>query len=645
VALFFFVIVNVIGFLISVMSVNEEYYMISYGSRAHDMIANVIKGYADMFMGASILNIIFTIVLGALLGIGGFVYLDNRVKVDFYESMPQKRGSKYSVIWLSGLLIYAGSYIIGMLLNYGILVASGYGDVFSMAEAVRAFAILFTFFVGVYHLAILSVLLTGTLFISVCAFAALSLYELVVRWIIIMLKDDFFTYAHTIYDDYTPLLSPYGLLSLIMRDMADKFSIMPHMCMLIIFDLALLVLNYVLYHKRPLEAAGKTMVFRITRPVIKLLITVPVAVFVADIVYGILKDSSSGTLKATLFTVIVTVIAAILASALIQGIFEQDIRLAFKKKLNWFLCSAAALLIFFGFRGDLINLDRFVPTPSMVSSVAFYPQGYGNRYSAVTPELTTEDLEAFIRKNMYITDAAAMCDLAKLSIGRFDGEMDLLDEDEYPDTGLFETAIVYFRLKNGHTMSRVYQIPVKDEEAIGLIGRIMDTKEFRYGFYDFDKYDLEAAVRETKLTDLNARYTDGVWSESFTPDEILEMIALYRQDLEECTYADKLDEYPEGHVILDIATKERWGGCYEYDLAIYPCMKNSMGYIKGKGYDRSTMELRDQIVGITVTNYHNDEVDEYYNSLPEGEDPDYEYVDSLTKVQYYYDDADIDKLL
>ena len=40
-----------------------------------------------------------------------------------------------------------------------------------------------------------------------------------------------------------------------------------------------------------------------------------------------------------------------------------------------------------------------------------------------------------------------------------------------------------------------------------------------------------------------------------------------------------------------------------------------------------------------------DEVDEYYNSLPEGEDPDYEYVDSLTKVQYYYDDADIDKLL
>ncbi|MBR5407225.1 MAG: hypothetical protein IK111_06200, partial [Lachnospiraceae bacterium] len=125
VALFFFVIVNVIGFLISVVSVNEEYYMISYGSRAHDMIANVIKGYADMFMGASILNIIFTIVLGALLGIGGFVYLDNRVKVDFYESMPQKRGSRYSVIWLSGLLIYAGSYIIGMLLNYAILVASG----------------------------------------------------------------------------------------------------------------------------------------------------------------------------------------------------------------------------------------------------------------------------------------------------------------------------------------------------------------------------------------------------------------------------------------------------------------------------------------------------------------------------------------
>ncbi|MCR5357279.1 MAG: DUF6449 domain-containing protein [Lachnospiraceae bacterium] len=645
VALFFFVILNVVGFLISMMSLNTDYYMRTYGSRANAMLGEAVKGFADMFMGVSAINISFTIVLGALLGIGGYVYLDNRAKVDFYESMPLKKGSRFSVIWLSGLIIYAGSYLIGMLINYGILTASGFGSVYPIAEALRSFIILFAFYIGVYHLAILSVILTGTGFSAVCAFAVLSLYELVIRGITVLLKNDFFRYAHTIYDDYTPLLSPYGLLSLILRSIADEMPMMPQMCKLCAFDFVLLILCYILYHKRPLEASGKTLAFKRLKGILKLLITVPVAVFVADLVYGILDESSTDTFKASVVTVFVAILTAILASALIQGIFEQDIRLAFKKKLNWLLCSALALLIFFGFREDWIGLDRFVPSPSMVNTIAFYPQGYDNRYSGVDGDLEWEDLESYIRRNMYIYDASTMCDLAKLSIQRYDAEMEVLGEDEYPETGMFEYAVVYYRLKNGHTMCRQIQVPVKDEAAIDMLDKLMSSYEFKSGFYDMDKYDIRTAVNNTRMNDLSSRYSDGVWEESLTQDELNDLIELYMDDVYRCTFKDRLDEYPNGHITFMLAANDRYGRLIDYDLPIYPCMTGTMDYLKAHGHDKSTLDLREYITGISVTNYHNDEVDEYYDSLPEGEDPDYEYLESLNKSWYYDDPADIDAII
>ncbi len=640
VALFFFVVINVVGFLISVMAVDTEYYIKNYGERAHEMLVWLMKDYAGMFMGTSALNILFTTALAIFLGIGGFAYLNNRTKIDFYESMPLKKGRRFSVIWLSGIIIFAGSYLIGMFINYGILVGAGYGEAYSMGEALRSFVILFAFFMGVYHLAILSVMLTGTTFVSVCAFVSLSIYEVAMRYICITYRDAFFRYSHTITEDYIPRLSPFGLLSFVLTDINMKTSSMLHMMLLGLFDLALLILCYVLYHKRPLETAGKTIVFKHTKPVIRLLLTIPVGAFVANIVYAILKDSSKNSMKAVLFTVLVTVLASILASALIQGIFEQDIRLAFKNRLNWVLCSAVAILMFFGFKYDWIRLDRYIPTPSMVSSAILLPEGYGNRFEGLEPDLSSTYLEDYSRKYMYLTDADSVCSLARLAIKTYDNEMALLGEDEYPEGGKFEIATVFFRLKNGHTMSRTLQIPVKDDMTITLLDKIMDTDEFRHGYYDIYNYDIEKAIRGTKINELDARYTDGIWSKSFTPDEIIELVSLYKKDLEESTYKDRLDEFPKGHVQFMINTNDRYGRCSDYDFSIYPCMKNCMDYIASKGYDVSTMDYRDDITLITVTRYHNDEADEYYESLEEGEEPDYDYVDSLRQTVFY----DIDKI-
>ncbi|MCR5508788.1 MAG: DUF6449 domain-containing protein [Lachnospiraceae bacterium] len=644
VALFFLVIMNVISFLISVMSINTESYTLTYGARAREMMEKVVRGYAESFMGVSGLNIFYTALIAAILGIWGFAYLNDRVKIDFYESMPAKKGRRFSVIWVNGLVIFAASYIVGMLINYGILTAAGYGNVFSMGEALQAFFILLAFFAGVYHLAILSEVLTGTTFITVCAFVVLSCYEIIMRGIVIMLKQDFFDYVHTMSGDLLPAISPYGIFGYVLNDLDDTGSMMPHMLYLIVFDLALLILVYVLYHKRPLEAAGKTIAFKGLKPVLKFLLTIPVGLFVADIVYGILKDSSKNTFKASAITIIVTVIASILVSALIQGIFEQDIRLAFRKKLNWVLGSVAALLIFFGFRGDWLNIDRYVPSPSMVNSAVFIPQGYDGKYTFLDSDLDMLDMEEFAVRYMHLTDAGTVCDITRLSMDRYDKEMEILGEGEYPESGMFEYAVVIFRLKNGHTMSRAIQVPVKDETVTDLLDTLLSSKEFKDGYYDFNRFDIDEAISMTTAKNLDARYTDGVWRKPLTVEETIEFMDLYMKDIEDISYKDRLEEYPKGHVIFCIDTRDRYDRTMEYDIPVYPCMKGCAEYITKKGLDTETMDYKDEITGITVTNYHNKETDEYYNSLGEDEEPDDEILNSLNTTVFYDVDS-IDQIV
>ena len=156
--------------------------------------------------------------------------------------------------------------------------------------------------------------------------------------------------------------------------------------------------------------------------------------------------------------------------------------------------------------------------------------------------------------------------------------------------------------------------------------------------YCYGKNMLKFFVAE--INELDARYTDGIWSKSFTPDEITELVRLYSEDLAEGSFRDRLDVYPSGHVMFMIVDPtDRYGRCCDYDLAIYPCMKRCVDYIKAKGYDVSTMDYSDHINVINITCYHTDEVDEYYDSLEEGEDPDFDYVNSLTTTEYY--DADM----
>lgn len=617
------IVFPLLTFLIFIMSIDEAQYVINYGVNAESAIRRDVYRYASMFVGASGgVKVVILTLMAALSAFGGFSYLNDRVKIDFYESMPQKKGSRFIVIWLNGVIMYVLTYIIGMLLCFAVLTISGYGDVYSMGAALADFGRVTLYFLGVYHLFIFSMMITGTSFAGLCAFVVLSGYEVVVRLLVWGYRSFFFRYDYTLSEFVTPVASPYGLYYALAIEL-DRAKGYPlkYFLALGILDAALLVLAYLVNLKRPREKAGKTLVFKWTATPLKLLIAVPSVMIVSLIAAQTMSGSSTLSGRNTAIIALIAVVASVIICALLQGIFELDVREAFRKRLHWVICSVLALLIFFGFKHDILGIDRYVPDPSKVASVVFAPEGYdGSWGNRIDENLKSRDTVDFYRDYMYITDTESVCELAKLSIEKYDGAWEIAGNDpdvfyQSDDPGMFSQAIVLYRMKSGCIIARELNIPVKDTRATQLLDKIMSCDEFVKGYYSVEVYDADKAIADIKPIQLNARFTDGVHEERLGQDELLELIGSYKKDMETFSYKSRINELPAGYIRYSISTDadEYFGSAAnnEESLVIYPDMKNCMKYLEDAGYSLDSYSLSDEADAVVITNSHYDEQNEY----------------------------------
>lgn len=625
-AILLFVVLPVLIFLIQIMSIDEARYVMDYGAKAYDRMRRDIYEYASVFIGASGGFKAIAVTFGAsLFAFGGFSYLNDRVKLDFYESMPQKKGSRFSVVWLNGLIMFALTYVSGMLLCFAVLTLSGYGDLYTMSEALRDLGYMALYFLGVYHLFIFSMMITGTAFAGVCAFFVLSGYEAAVRLLIVAYEGFFFRYNYTLNGFMVPLASPYGMFIKLTSELnRTNGNPAKYMYMLAVFDLLMLIASYLVFMKRPREKAGKTLVFKWTGAPIKLLLAIPAVASVSLITAQTMNANALISIRNMMIIAFVAVVASIIICALIQGIFELDVRQAFKKKLQWLVCSILALLVFFGFKQDILGIDRYVPNPSEVASVVFAPEGYDGFWGArMGADLKEMDMCDFYREYMYLMDVESVCELAKLSIEKYDAVWEIAGNDpdlfyQSDESGKFSQAIVMYRMKNGFLVSRELSIPNKDAQATELLDRIMSTKEFVRGYYSVEVYDADKAVKGTLPMQLEARYTDGVHDQRLSADELLKFIGEYKKDMEKFDYKARIDELPAGYIRYSIATDDTGYDNYydpmslqEESLVVYPCMANCMKYIKDSGYSLDEYSLSDEADAVIITNSHYDEQNDY----------------------------------
>lgn len=624
VAILLLVILNSVLLLLMLMSMDEDVYVINYGTRAMDMMRSDAARYCSEMIGTGAFRTVVTTFLAVLLAFGGYSYINDKVKLDFYESMPMKRGDRFSTIWLSGVLIYTGTYIIGTLICFFIMTVTGYGDVYTMEEALYAFVKLLLYFLAVYHLYIFAMMLTGTAIGGLCAYLVMSLFELATRGLIGLYKISFFKYDYILDDFYIPVISPYGLFMKMTRDsyVSGGRSPLEYALYLLLLVFVLLAASYIVYMKRPVERAGKTLVFKGMATFLKLLMATEVVAYASLLTLYVLNRTRQLKRGDICAIILVCFITSLIICSIIEAVFELDIKAVVNKKAHWFICAGFALAVFFGFKIDFFNIDEYVPAADKVASVVFAPQGYEDSYGYFVPEYgNVRDYEYWLN-NMNISDVDSVRSLAALSMRKYDEALKVVGSEEeiyrYGDGEEFSSAVVMYRMKNGRLITRQIYIPVKDSEAVALLDTIMTSDEFVNGFFAEMNPDIDKCIPEKKdIYSGGNVFTDGIHIIKLDVNEIKEFISCYRSDMETYSYRDRLNMWPVGYLDYEIAYNDPDGGGVRASygstrsIVIYPDMNRCMSFLKDRGYEPGNFDLSKEAVRISVKNYHYDKQEEY----------------------------------
>ena len=265
-----------ISIMISQIKTGSAYLKESFGAEIadkilHERLLDAMRGqlgFSVKMAGAGILAVIS--------GIQGFSYLYSRKKMDFYMGVPVRRSKRFLIIWLNGILLYAVPSFLGLLIEMLIAAGNGAMDVTVAYSALCGSLVNLAFYLGIYHISLLAVMLTGNVIITCCGILVFFLYEFVVRWVLVGYQSFFFRYFDYYNTRTEPFFSPFTAYSTLSTVFAFENRIDPKsFAGLLLFAALTGAAAYLCYWKRPAETAGRAMTFDVTKPVIKILLTIP----------------------------------------------------------------------------------------------------------------------------------------------------------------------------------------------------------------------------------------------------------------------------------------------------------------------------------------------------------------------------------
>ena len=638
-ALFFVLAIPVtISITISRQMNNLKYLTEVYGvalaeDAMHERLVNSMCGQ----LGFSSALPVFTTIIAVAAAIQGFSSLYSRKKIDFYMGMPVKRSKRFRIIWLNGVILYALPYFLGLIISLLIAAGNGAVDGRVLLTAFTAYGVNIIFYLSVYHMTILAVMLTGNLVITGFGFLVFCFYEYAVRYTIYGYRSLFFRYFSYHSMEVSPKISPFVWYI----EIADTFSYknmidFKYLAALVIFALAIGALSYVCYLKRPAEAAGKAMTFQVTKPVIKILLTVPVALLIGGVIADIVDYEPGTSLKGGGYVIFALALVVIIGSGLIQSIYEFDIKGMVHKKAHIVISGVFTALIFLVFRHDLFGYDAYIPKPEQVESVAFIPSGYEDTYSGVARFDEKGDYlseEAYAREYMRLSNTEDVCRLASLSMEAYNRLADTISNenamtaDPEGTDSRWSTATLIYRLKSGREVYRRIWVNVEDEQTAGLLDNIIGSDEFKKGYLPGAAENLLSLLDRKDRYKIGAAYGNTVYWEELSQAEIKEFIQVYQKDLARANFTNVKENLPVGMGRITISEEMKGNGygyfsgsdyaystrSWEVGMNIYPFYENTIAWLKEKGYYRDFQLNMEDVEHIQVMNNNTN----VYNELVE----------------------------
>ena len=326
---------------------------------------------------------VITILLAIFMGLESFAYLDDKRKLDFYESQPVYRGRRFRNIYLGSLLIWLVSYLVNLAISLLIAGATGAMTGTLVLESLLESVIMTGLFAAVYSITVLAKILTGRILVSLMMAAYFFAFEPLLRAIL-----NFFAgrYLMTYVGQQTRMFSSpiaYWIRGLGTVYRIDAFENLREVTLCfwglrwgLVANLILAILAgglaYLAYRKRGAEMAGCAVVFNWIRVLVKITGTSLCGLMVAVILDQILLVRGSGInqLLYVLFVFLMTTLIATLTEALLS----MNIKAMGHRPWEAAISVGLVLLVFLVFRFDLLGYDRSQPGPDRIRSCALYDE-------------------------------------------------------------------------------------------------------------------------------------------------------------------------------------------------------------------------------------------------------------------------------
>ncbi len=540
-------------------------------------------------------------VLAVFSAIQGFSYMYQRKKLDLYMSVPVTKERRFAAIYINGLLAYLLAYLFNLLLSFFVAQAMGADISQGFAEAGAALLGYTLLYLAVYHIAILAVMLTGNLIVTLMGVLVLLFYDGCIYLLLGGYTETFFSSFHyRSMEKWSKfMISPVVRFFTLIDSTFDfgvnydyyrrsvhwgnfGMGVAPIAVVAVIAG----ILAYWCYTKKPSEVCGKSMAFPKTKPVIKVFVTSATGLAAGVICYQLSGQSLAffgfGMLAGTL-----------LCHSVVEVIYDFDIRSVKNGWKSLLVCGGVVLAVFCVFLFDLTGYDSYVPDPDRVDHVAIrFADDYNTYYDE---ELNTVNSETYVFDHMAITDIAPVLELAHRRMG------------EVPELGSgTRYCVVQYTLKGGKKVYR--EFPVAYREDTALLDEIFTDSAYQKGcsvVYNDPVMQLKESLR--------LYYDDGRGRNEVTDISLEQLKNAYQKDLEGFTFTETMESLAQGK--FEIECIER--GMYVHtSMPVYPSFANTIALLEKAGMYREGYVDIGNVEQIIVRNSNTDIYDSY---MEEGE--------------------------
>ena len=568
---------------------------------------------AMLFNSSNLLLSLVAITGAVICALQGFSYLFNKQQLDFYHALPIRRQKLFIIRWANGVLFYVVPALIFSLLCLIILAA------FGLFNAPMLFAVgtgflhnLLIFFV-VYHTAIFFCMLSGHILVSLGLLSIFSIY----MFMIVELIPTFMSVYYTTYQNYSYGLSGY-LSYLAPAYLVYKLlnvTTLPLLGYAVIFATVLFFGSIILYLRRPSETAGKAIAFSGLQPVIRVLIVVPVAIYIG-LAFGQLASGSRA-----FWSIFGLLLFAVLIHMILNVIFAFDIHAALQHRKELAFSAIISVLFISVFAFNILKLDDQIPAQNSVEAVYMdlpvdndvpYLNLQNGNYLGVTDY---RESHAMLTGDE-LSKAYALLDYRMAPPPPTTTAPTTYTDAEPPVANLN----VRFVKSNGHSEYRNFQF-IMNENSIQALADVYNTTTYKQGHYQiFDAscdtvFDTFNAIDATENTIVrNTTHTN-----IFSASETKELMDVLRTDLSAFTLEQMINEIPLGTVSLENSKM-----LYTMDYRIYPSFTNTVTWLTDHGIDFGAWK-ESTPVSMTL----------YLNEPPENKD-------NADSDLYGYDDSTVD---